>query len=425
MHSQINELVLIDGTGLPNFRRHVKGIMARAFSNLLYLTVVVLLLGGCTASQIPESGDASDEVQPTSQPVSTTTVQPVFTITTIEQAVATSGPSTLPVIDDPLDKKPELSQAKEISATTSVQEYVPTEPTLDLDETAALDSEARPEIRYTSEPPPAGFRGVLYAGTNYRERTIDFQFLDAQTNTVSDIEVTGSYAIDCWSYFVADSNEWKLMYDDNDPATDGSVIFMAIRGHWGEIPIAGPTSVQETNAVFHEWIQSASQFVTAETSIVLTNYDNGFSLDVNGVTRDYHVQHWNYSNYRYGDEEDVPSKSEPDTGLVSSVSEGGRFWASLHGTDGELFAISMAFSEPTCGGRFVYFVSMVTGEIVHCTWTNKAKFLLVAPPDQTNIVDEIRLPPSGWFSNEPCTNEETDLADLAAVLETRGRLPDN
>ena len=90
----------------------------------------------------------------------------------------------------------------------------------------------------------------------------------------------------------------------------------------------------------------------------------------------------------------------------------------------ELFAISIRSSEPACGRRFVYIVSMVTGEIIHCTSTI-AKFLLVAPPDQKAILDEIRLPPSGWFNNEPCTNDETDLADLAAVLETRGRRPNN
>ena len=249
--------------------------------------------------------------------------------------------------------------------------------------------------------------------------------------------MTGSYALDCWTYFSVDGNEWKLMYNDYDPAPDGPHSYL-IRGYWGKAPVAVPISVQEYITVIEQINDSRFHFDSGQLSFILTNYDNGFSLDVNGIVREYHVQRWNVSYRVFQDGEmilsrkAVPSKSEPDTGLVSSAFDPvssafdprGGFGASLHGTDGELFAISIKSVEPACGGRFVYFVSMVTGEIVHCTWTS-AKFLLVAPPDQTTIVDEIRLPPSGWFSNEPCTNEETDLTDLAAVLETRGRRPDS
>ena len=385
--------------------------MIRPGSIWSYFIVVASILGGCTAPQTPDSVDAPDEVHPTSQPV--------FTTTSIRQVVPTTVATTLPVINDPLEQKPELSQAQEISTTTSVRDDLHTEPALGLGETVTFDSEPRPEITYTSKLPPAGFRGVLYAYTNYpgSEPTIEFQFLDAETNAVSNTEVTGSYAIDCWTYFSADGNEWNLLYDDYDPASAGSIRRYLIRGHWGEVPMAVPISFQEYNTFGEQFRQSRSQFDSAQFSFVLTHYDNGFSLNVNGVVREYHVQPWNFSNYLL--EEVVPSKSEPDTGLVSSAFGTPRYWgASLHGTDGELFAISFQ-SEPACGRRFVYFVSMVTGDIIHCTWT-KAKFLLVAPPDQTTIVDEIRLPPSGWFSNEPCTNDETDLADLAAVLEITG-----
>ena len=390
--------------------------MNQSGSIWLLFIVVASIFAGCTAPRTSDSVDAPDEVHPTSQSV--------FTTTSLRQAVPTTVATTLPVINDPLEQKPELSQAQEISTTTSVRDDLHTEPTLGLGETVTFDSEPLPEITYTSKLPPAGFRGVLYANTDYpgSEPTIEFQFLDAETNAVSNTEVTESYAIDCWTYFSADGNEWNLLYDDYEPASAGSIRRYLIRGHWGEAPIAVPISFQEYNTFGEQFIQSPSQFDSGQLSFVLTHYDNGFSLNVNGVVREYHVQPWNSSNYLL--EEVVPSKSEPDTGLVSSASGTPRTWgAGLHGTDGELFAISIE-GEPACGRRFVYFVSMVTGDIIHCTWTN-AKFLLVAPPDQTTIVDEIRLPPSGWFSNEPCTNDETDLADLAAVLEIRGRRLDS
>lgn len=404
---------------------------ARPSSTLLYLTVTALILGWCTASQTPESGDTSDEVRSTSQPLSTTTDQLVSTTTSIGQAVPTTVTSTLPVMDYPPDKKPELIQEEEISTTTTVRAELPTEPTLDLDEPVTLDSETRPEITYMSELPPAGFRGVLYSDTYTQQPTIDFQFLDAETNSVSSTEVTASPSYPCTTYLSTVGDEWNLLYDDYDAAADPSIRGYIIRGNWGEMPIAVPIMSQEYDSIHEKYSLARSQFDSAQYSFVLTNYFNGFSLDVNGVVREYHVQPWNISQYVHQDGEIIPSKearpskSEPNKGLVSEVPGMYSGWgASLHGTDGELLAISIRSSEPACGSRFVYFVSMVTGEIVYCTWTN-AKFLLVAPSDQEAILDEIRLPPSGWFSNEPCTNDETDLADLAAVLETRGGRLDN
>ena len=397
----------------------------------LYCIVVASILGGCTAPQTPDSVDPPDEVHPTSQPVSTATSQPISTTTNSLQAVPTTGATTLPVITDPLDHKPELSQEQEISTTTSVRDDLPTETTLDSGETSTFDSEMRPEITYTSKLPPVGFRGVLYTDTYTQQPTIDFQFLDAETNSVSSTEVTASPSYVCTTYLSAVGNKWNLLYDDYDEAADPSIRGYIIRGNWGEIPIAVPIMSQEYDAIREEHWLGRSQFDSAQFSLVLTNYHNGFSLNVNGVVREYHVQPWNISQYFHQDgklirsKKAVPSKSEPSTGLVLSAPGTSRGWeASLHGTDGELFVISIQSTEPACGRRFVYFVSMVTGEIVHCTWS-LAKFLLVAPLDQTNIVNEIRLPPSGWFSNEPCTNEETDLADLAAVLETRGRRSDS
>ena len=398
--------------------------MNRTGSIWLYFIVVASIFVGCTAPQTPDSVDAPGEVHPTSQPV--------FTTTSIRQAVPTTVATTLPVITDPLDHKPEISQEQAISTTTSVRDDLPTETTLDSGETSTFDSEMRPEITYTSKLPPAGFRGVLYADTfTQSQATIDFQFLDSETNAVSSTEVTGSHAFDCATYFSTDGNEWNLLYDDHGPAADRSIRGYVIRGDWGERPIAVPIRSQEYDKIVERSYQSRSQFDSDQLSFVLTNFDNGFSLNVNGVVREYHVQHWNFSNYVLQDgemipsKEALPSKSEPDTGLVPSAPGTSRGWgASLHGTDGELFAISIRSSEPACGRRFVYIVSMVTGEIIHCTSTI-AKFLLVAPPDQKAILDEIRLPPSGWFNNEPCTNDETDLADLAAVLETRARRPNN
>ena len=397
----------------------------------LYFTVVASILGGCTASQTTESGETPGEVHPTSQPVSTATSQPISTTTNSLQAVPTTVATTLPVITDPLDHKPEISQEQAISTTTSVPDDLPTEPTLDSEETSTFDSETRPEIEYTAKLPPTGFRGVLYTDTYTQQPTIDFQFLDAETNSVSSTEVTASPSYVCTTYLSAVGNEWNLLYDDYDAAADPSIRGYIIRANWGKIPKAVPIMSQEYDAIREKHWLGRSQFDSAQFSFVLTNYHNGFSLNVNGVVREYHVQPWNISQYIHQDgemtpsKEARPSKSEPNTGLVLSAPGTSRGWeASLHGTDGELLAISIQSTEPACGRRFVYFVSMVTGEIVHCTWSI-AKFLLVAPPDQTNIVDEIRLPPSGWFSNEPCTNDETDLADLAAVLETRGRRSDS
>ena len=130
--------------------------MNRTGSICLYFIVVASILGGCTDPQTPDSVDASDEVNRTSQPVSTTT--------SIRQAVPTAVLTTLPVKNDPLDQKPELSQAQEISTTTSVQDDLHTEPTLDLGETVTLDSEKLPE---TSVQDDLGtdprFRGNSYA----------------------------------------------------------------------------------------------------------------------------------------------------------------------------------------------------------------------------------------------------------------------
>ena len=125
---------------------------------------------------------------------------------------------------------------------------------------------------------------------------------------------------------------------------------------------------QEYDTVKDRSYQSRSQFDSDQLSFVLTNFDNGFSLNVNGVVREYHVQPWNISQYFHQDgklirsKKAVPSKSEPSTGLVLSAPGTSRGWeASLHGTDGELFVISIQSTEPACGRRFVYFVSMVTG----------------------------------------------------------------
>ena len=389
--------------------------MNRTGSISLYFFVAASIIGGCTAPKTPNSVDAPDEVHPTSQPV--------YTATSIRQATPTTVTTTLPVMNDPLDQKPEFNQPQEIPTTTSVQNDLHAEPTLDLEEPVTFDSEELPEITYTAKLPPAGFRGVLYAYMNYpnSEPTIDFQFLDAETNAVSNTEVTGSHAIDCWTYFSSDRGEWNLLYDNFDPVSD-VLHYARIPGHWAEVPIPLPVNRQEFDTFIRQYFQSRTQFVSGKLSFVLTHYQNGISLNINGIVREYHVQHLNYLNYLLRDEDAIPSKSEPDTNLVPGTLRG---WsASLHGTDGELFAISIQSNEPICGRRFVYFVSMVTGDIIHCSWTN-AKFLLVTPPDQTTIADEIRLPPSGWFSNEPCTNDETDLAELAAVLEIRGRQLDS
>ena len=335
--------------------------MNRTGSIWLYFIVVASILGGCTAPQTPDSVGAPDEVHPTSQAV--------FTTTSMRQAIPTTVATTLPVINDPLEQKPELSQEEEISTTTSVRDDLPTEPTLDLGEPVTLDSETRPEITYTSKFPPAGFRGVLYTDTyTQSESTIDLQFLDAETNSMSSTEVTGSPSYVCSTYFSTVGNEWSLLYDDYDAAADPSIRGYIIRANWGKIPKAVPIMSQEYDTVKDRSYQSRSQFDSDQLSFVLTNFDNGFSLNVNGVVREYHVQPWNISQYFHQDgklirsKKAVPSKSEPSTGLVLSAPGTSRGWeASLHGTDGELFVISIQSTEPACGRRFVYFVSMVTG----------------------------------------------------------------
>ena len=126
--------------------------------------------------------------------------------------------------------------------------------------------------------------------------------------------MTGSYALDCWIYFSLDGSEWNLLYDDYPPVSAGtigsagSIGRYLIRGHWGQVPAAVPISFQEYDKFIKQTFQSRSQFDSGQLSFVLTNYDNGFSLNVNGVVREYYVQHWNYSNYLHRDEEAIPSK---------------------------------------------------------------------------------------------------------------------
>ncbi len=390
------------------------------FDSIFALVIgMAFICVGCTSVQTSERNGLLNESQSNSQEIALTSQK-----TIPSRSIAEAGPetvvTTLPVIDGSRSQNPSVFYAESEPTTAPVRHA---ETKGDLEEGDSLDSENLSEIEYVTKLPSAGFRGVLYAHTNYpnSDPSIDFQFLDAKTNLVTKTKVIGSHAIDCWTFFVSDNSDWNLPYENFDSSSDASQ-YSRVAGVWGEVAINRPVSHEDYLAFLRLYNQSSKQFSSGELSFVLTHYDNGFSLDVNGILRQYHVRPWNYLNDPLGGEEPSASEHGANTGLVREPSGTPRTWgASLLGTDGELFAIAIQSTEPACGKRFVYIISMVTGEIVHCTWTN-AKFLLVAPSDRATTVDEILLPPSGWFNNEPCENDESDLVDLAAVLEIRGRL---
>lgn len=399
------------------------------------LFFVVSLLVGCTTSKTQDLADPHDEVRRTS--LSVPTIQSRPPVIDFKEGVATTTTASPPVVNDALKQRPEPGQAQVDTTPTSLKRYTHAQPPLNLEVIDTSDFDSRPEVIYTYTLPPPGFRGVLYAHTNYpaqaSDTAINLQFLDAETNSISRTEVTEAYAYNCWTYFGADGRGWYLLYDDYGPTLVGNtpIPVRLVRGYWGEVPTATPISIEESYTLIDQLYKVRAQFDAGQLSFALSHYDNGFSLEVNGVVRQYFVQPWDFLQHtsQYEDiissDNPVFSQSHSTKNMVLSGSGTIKSWhASLHGSDGELFAISFNTNEPVCSKKLVYFVSMVTGEIVYCTWTN-AEFLLVPQPSQRTVGDELRLPPSGWFSNDPCTNDETGLTGLAAVLETTGRRLDN
>ncbi len=79
-------------------------------------------------------------------------------------------------------------------------------------------------------------------------------------------------------------------------------------------------------------------------------------------------------------------------------------YTGLKGTDGEHVAFAWSRSADDCNPTEVFMLSLSSGDAVACGSLRSGDLLLVSPPGAGVLIDEIRLPTSGWLDRSRCVH---------------------
>ncbi|WP_419554471.1 hypothetical protein [Candidatus Poriferisodalis sp.] len=246
--------------------------------------------------------------------------------------------------------------------------------------------------------PSAPFRGLVHAGARERESEtfgwvldIGFSYLSSSDYEVSRLCLEVPQVSYCQTWLGVFPH--GLNFD-----VSGGVETGTVRSNWDSLPQwqPGPPEVFEwpgwPDPTFGRFLRYGND------TFELTEYANGFALEYQDIRREYYLGPW--EPYRGNHD----GRLSPDDALSGSEYDNyGTFY--FAGTDGERIAIEYSHYEPACHyQRDLYIISLTEGIVEPCiSFTSGDDFRLAASDGAYEPIEDVRLPPSGWLYETPCT----------------------
>ncbi|WP_419554469.1 hypothetical protein [Candidatus Poriferisodalis sp.] len=378
------------------------------------LGAVVIVISGCAAEPGPPHVD--------SLPATTTAIEPSTpTITEVDsQELADSGDNSpeppITSSDEPLDLDtetafhdakadttvpkdlsiPEVTAGERRSEEDPRAEPAAEEPVNEA--TQSWDIACASAWSLSALSPSVPFRGLVHAGARERESEtfgpvldIGFNYIHSrdQGTTHLCLEIPGSWY--CQTSLGVFPNGLNLMITrDFEEGT--------VRSDWGSPPQwqPGPSEVVEwpgwPDPTFGRFLRYGND------TFELTEYANGFALEYQDIRREYFLGPW---PPRHGNDDGLTFSNAVLSG--SEYDNYGTFY--FAGTDGERIAIEYSHYEPACHyQRDLYIISLIEGIVEPCiSFYSGDDFRLAASDGAYEPIENIRLPPSGWLYEDPCT----------------------
>ena len=336
---------------------------------------------------------------------------PTSTIDVLDDAGRAEEPSTSTT---PPAERPEVDEGQPIPAAEQPEEPVepeqpdqsgevvePQEPS-ESEEPKQIEGPEQPEpepveptpiaevIASGSPAPEWPFRGlvqaeyVLDSDADYSAYVI--RYFDSSDRSITETVVEGVNPPNCY---------WASIGAVSEAGVTVSGGRRTIVVPWGETArVVPPDQYSDSDASWQD-IRSASQDLTHGYVIGGMPFD--VSLHNNGVRVSAGAVAANY-RYPYHGDDEPPENPELYGGVLGSW-EGVRFL----GTDGEFVGFVTWPSEPACAPGKAYLLSMRTGEVAACAHLGGG-LVLVQPPDEGLLVEEIALPDNRQLHAEQCGN---------------------
>ena len=252
-------------------------------------------------------------------------------------------------------------------------------------------------------------------------------FYDARDGSVTSIDLVGFTRPDFCSWSTMVWGEERVLVEVEGPHSYQDVIEI----RWGEsgslMPKGSMIDWQEINSQ----TDHGRQVRAGESNVNVIRQFDGLTLQVDGVSGGYFVSR---TAGTLGTVYTLEGDQLEGSAALDWVNEWTRRivinppnWNDDHaplswllGTDGELVGLAFTRFEPACVRPKLFLVSMRTGELLACSEEDLTEIMLVYPRDQDLMVEQVRLPSSGWLNgaSSPCVGNSG--IELGSIYGTAG-----
>ena len=309
-------------------------------------------------------------------------------------------PSEPEETDDPQ----ESDQSGEVAEPQEPSE--PEEP--DQTEPEPVEPTPTAEVIVSGSPAPEWpFRGIVETDFVWDSDVYVIRYLSSRDRTVTETMVAGLIRDDYLDGRIGSVSEAGVTVS----ATRGSER-VEIVVPWGETARVVPRDQYPDGDASWQDIRLSVTSLTHGYIIGGTPFD--VSVHGNGVRVQAGDAAANYGYYYSGDG-DPPESPELYGGALDS-------WTDVYfmGTDGEFVGFATRPYEPAGAAASAYLLSMRTGEVLACGIAGDG-LVLVQPPDEGLLVEEIKLPNNRQLhSDEQCGEQSASLAELWGSLPPPG-----
>ena len=262
--------------------------------------------------------------------------------------------------------------------------------------------------------PPAPFYGAVLVRQFHDDfcdrHVVEVRLHDARTRSTTLLTIPNASQLSCASHILPTGDGLEFyVYKRRGPNWQIRTEHYRVELPWGGKGTASLAAVHRgrpSNDHFSSTPQMLwhDETVLGGTAIAVQSHTNGVRLEVDGAVAGYALS-------------PEGSRRPPEQTRLMGRHRLDESHVSLEGTDGELVAFSWNSSPADCTPKDVYVISMRSGELVACGAVFDGDMLLVAPEDGGLLVDEIRLPESGWLDKGSCPHGMDD--ELFTALEDR------
>ena len=247
--------------------------------------------------------------------------------------------------------------------------------------------------------PAAPFFGVVLTTHEHDafcdEHVITIRMHDARSRATSVVTVSNLQQLACASHVTSTASGLQLygyrtQDHDGRAQTDHYLVELA----WGGQPsvsLAGTVAGEPSISHFGSTPQLAwyDEIPSENASMTIQSHTNGVRISVGEHVGGYALRR---------------ARAGADTAEPALM---GRFrledsYTGFKGTDGEHVAFAWSRSADDCNPTEVFMLSLSSGDAVACGTLRGGDLLLVTPPGAGVLIDDVRLPTSGWLDRSSC-----------------------